>query len=297
MGMDKKWLVANMAAAAIFLPWLPTFVSQASRVNSGFWIEKVGTHSLLDTLAQIVMYDSFPGGQGPARKVFGVILLAALVVAGYWLWRQLARQEKAALILLAGPLTVSMVVLFLYSIPPFTSSIYFARYFAAFAVLFYASFAYIAWLLLRYSSKRMTIFFTVSIVALMIAGTTQVIWGWGRDHFKANEAMAQLNSVLVSGDAVVANDYWHTYDVIHYIDEDFTPQTKVEGNFYGGEVLLIGREDILLDRFEDVKTRTGTIWFISGDDETQLDVVPTNWNKKETFYYQNDFRITRYTTY
>ena len=71
---------------------------------------------------------------------------------------------------------------------------------------------------------------------------------------------------------------------------------RVEGNFFGGESLIIGRDDILVDDFRtDVVTETGTVWYISGsgDDYSQL---PAEWEQAQILYSENDFKITRFIT-
>ncbi len=293
--IDPNWWKSNVMAALLFLPWLPTFIDQATRVNSGFWIEKVRHTSATDTATQLFMYENFPASQGPARVVFGIAVIVWIAVGLAVLWRKVERSEKANAIMLVGPATLSMIVLGLYSIPPFTSSIYSVRYLASFSILLYAGVAYLGWLIWRHVSKKVAVGLLLTVAAIMIGGTTQVVWGWGRDHFKANEGMAVLNSVLREGDAIVAQGYWHQYDAYHYINPDFIVQTKVEGNFYGGETLLIGRDEILIENYEDdVYSSTGTIWYISGADD-DFSQLPDSWTPIEQLYFENDFKITRMT--
>lgn len=292
-GLDRGWWKANIMAALLFLPWLPTFYEQATRVNSGFWIQGIRHTTVTDTLAQVFAYDSFPETQGPARIWIGLLLTAWMILGIALLWRKINRSEKANLTLLAGPTVLSMAILILYSIPPFTSSIYSVRYLASFSVLLYASMAYIAWLIWKYASKHLAGFAALSLLAIMIGGSAQVVWGWGRDHFTANEGLAILNQVLEEGDAIVTQGYWQQYDAQHYIDSEYTVQTRVEGNFYGGETLLIGNDDVIIENYEtDVTTETGDIWYISNaeDDFSQL---PDSWVPTQELYFERDFKITR----
>lgn len=291
--LDLNWWKVNLFAFLLFLPWLPTFLSQAGRVNSGFWIPGVDHTTITDTFAQMFMYDSFTSEQGPARVVVGLAITIIAALALHFVWRRISREEQANLILLAGPAVITSVILFVYSIPPFTSSIYSVRYLASFSVLLYSSLGYLAWLVWKNISKRGAIIGALTLLSIMIAGTTQVVWGWGRDHFKANEGIGRLNQVLVEGDAIVAEGYWQQYDTHHYVNPAFTPQVKVEGNFYGGETLLIGRNDILIEDYaRDVVTRTGTVWYVSGAEDS-FDNLPSDWRVGQTLYFERDFKVTR----
>jgi mannosyltransferase len=46
----KRWLLAQAALVVLFLPWLTVLVQQVSRVQKGFWIPRLPSRALFDTL-------------------------------------------------------------------------------------------------------------------------------------------------------------------------------------------------------------------------------------------------------
>ena len=46
----KRWLLAQAALGALFLPWLSVLLQQVSRVQKGFWIPKLPPRVIFDTL-------------------------------------------------------------------------------------------------------------------------------------------------------------------------------------------------------------------------------------------------------
>lgn len=292
--LDPKWLKANALAALLFLPWLPTFVAQLGRVNSGFWIEGVKHTTFMDTLTQLFTFESFSMHQSPARVTFGVLFTLGLIACMVNLWKKIERKEKANLLLTAGPAVLTSLVLFVYSAMPFTSSVYFVRYFASFSVLLYGSMAYVSWLIYKYWSKHLSVALTVALGCLMLAGTGQVTAGWSRDYAMAKDGITQLNTVVSKDDAVVAYGYWQQYDTYHYLNEEVVPQVIIGGQFFGGDSLLVDRGDLTIDSYDEVMPESGVIWFVTGDDSSQLDGVPETWVLQDTFYHERDFKITRY---
>jgi mannosyltransferase len=72
------WWGANVGAALLFVPWLPTAYAQFSRVQQSFWIPAVSTTTLPDTLLQLSVFHNLPMIP-PAAKV--AIAIGFLVLA------------------------------------------------------------------------------------------------------------------------------------------------------------------------------------------------------------------------
>jgi uncharacterized membrane protein len=79
----KRWVLAQVALAVLFLPWLSVLMQQVSRVQKGFWIPRLPPRALFDTF---VVY----AGSSQLALVF--FPLAALAIFLGWK----GRSEKSA---------------------------------------------------------------------------------------------------------------------------------------------------------------------------------------------------------
>lgn len=97
----KPWLIASVATAVLYIPWLKCFVEQlAFKVSNDYWIEPITFRTFFDyalTLLHSNGYSVFPA-------VFGLIL------AGLTVWMLLRRKTVGLLALLVPALTVGLGV-------------------------------------------------------------------------------------------------------------------------------------------------------------------------------------------
>lgn len=91
--LRRSWLTANIAAAGLFLPWLPTLVRQLSNTASLGWISPVAWSSIPSVFLRYLM--PYTGTQGFA--CLG-ITLGVLVVSGYCIARDRHPQRFATLV-------------------------------------------------------------------------------------------------------------------------------------------------------------------------------------------------------
>jgi len=290
---DRGWLKANAFAAILFIGWLPIFVSQSLRVSSGFWIPPVDYKTIPSSMIELLTFKGINSYDFIEPRVLAVIV--GLFIVGFiWLFVKVDRREKANLVLLLGPVLISITLLFVVSAMPKLSSVFHVRYLASLSVLFYAGLGYSVYLLSKKIAKPAAYVVGVGLLALMVYGSVTVLDGYGRDWNKSIQGIERLHQELQPGDALLAQTYWHFYDARHYLDDEINLQTKIEGNFFGGDTLLVGRDDIILDNYSQIDSSSGVVWFIGDSKDESFSEIPGNWKQFETIYNESNFRVTRF---
>jgi 4-amino-4-deoxy-L-arabinose transferase-like glycosyltransferase len=119
----KELLLANVLAGLLYLPWVPSLLSQAARVHGGFWILKPTAATLFGALSFIGgfypdyllavgtrLLPSFAAGIWLCILGGIGILCAAMIVGGFWRVPK-AEAKKQISLLLYGLLPVLLVFL------------------------------------------------------------------------------------------------------------------------------------------------------------------------------------------
>lgn len=103
-GFLRKFLLASVGAAILFLPWLPTFLAHVRSLSGGFWIPPVTPSRVKDALYELVGHVHFTS---PAEKLLTwtpFFVSAALVFL-----RAPRREDSALWVLLTGPVAGEIV--------------------------------------------------------------------------------------------------------------------------------------------------------------------------------------------
>lgn len=127
----KRWLVAQVILAVLFVPWLSVQLQQFSRVQQGFWIPKLPPRLLLNTL---VLH------AGSNQLAWILALLVALAIISSWRGLQEERftessSDESKKILISGRLKLYLLLLWLlcpimlpYIVSQFSSPIFLPKY-------------------------------------------------------------------------------------------------------------------------------------------------------------------------
>lgn len=299
-------VVALTIAAALFLPWVPTFLKQTSRVQTAYWIPPVNRWSVPDTIHHMFI----PTRQGLAHHTAGQVMVALLpVVFTGLMWvailarpprRQSESRDAAWLCALcfALPFSFSMLVSFV------TQSVYQERYFVfshVFLLIGLAAFVMIF-------PRR---WWRTSLVTILVAGSL-VAYGryWQALDFAhkpgLQAAVRQIWHERQSNELVISGSSFIFLGVDHYATEEFKAPQSVKlytatppiPHFAGGPVLR--QQDLFLPA-DVVASAVPVIWVV---DTTgfggQLSSLPGQWvltqrrSYPEVFDYQGEVIVSKY---
>ena len=292
--LDMRWLVSYVAAFILFIPWLPTFIDQLTSVNANFWIEPVGLFTLQNTALQIAVNTDVVNDTVVST---GVLMLPVLLLAAAWyLRRGLLRGERQYIDLLAGILLLPMIFLFAVSLIPGIQSVYYVRYFSQYALMGVAGLTLLLALILTSKVSRargvLAKILVVVVIATSVYGIGNVYSGNGKSHFGVKTISQQLQDRYLPGDIVVAAGIWEFYDVYRYTSSFASPKLVVEGNFFGGESLVEGRTDIIIDSLDSLSTN-GFVWYVASGDFAD---VPDEWLEVGEPIYSGSHTLRMYKT-
>jgi mannosyltransferase len=200
----KRWLVAQVTLAILFLPWLSVQAQQFSRVQHGFWIPKLPPRLLLYTLTM------YSGSNQLAWILSPLIALA--VFAGWRGWKRetltQSSPDESKKVLCEGRLKLYLLLLWLlcpimlpYIVSQFSSPIFLPKYTIA-ALPAFVILAARGLLSLRFHQLRMIVFlllvcFSVVVLRNYFGSLKKDLW---------REAVASLSSLAKPNDLVLFND-------------------------------------------------------------------------------------------
>ncbi len=282
------WWGANVAAAALFLPWVPTAYAQFTRVQGSFWIPKPNITTLPNTLLQFMVYNTID-----KLAIWIKVLITggfAAGVAGLFIAAKKYRRSSL-LIAVYALLAPVLVVLLSYKRP-----IYIDRYFVFAAVAFYALLGVImvlGWpLAKRPRAQAAVIIFTCS---LFIAGIYGVAY---QGTWQMKKVGAVVNNNYLPGDEILSGELYTFFDFSYYNHTGH--QTKLWAkngvNGYGESSLIYDRADqIVVRKLEDIKPTSGYIWVVGKTGKKDyFEHVPVTWVTVGQKYEYNGAAVQKF---
>jgi mannosyltransferase len=277
---NPYWWGANVGAALLFIPWVPTAYAQFTRVQGSFWIPKPSTVTLPNTLLQFLVYNSVDQLAVWIKVVIAagfVALVGGLFIVAKKYWRSSLLLTSYALL---GPV---LVVLLSYKRP-----IYVDRYFVFAAVGFYALLGVIMVLGWPFAKRpRLQLISVALTCGFFIAGIGGVYYQGSHQMKKIGEV---VNSGFQPGDIIISGELYTFFDFSYYnhTGEQTKLWSKNGVNGYGETSLIYDRADqIVVRRLSDLRPASGFIWVVGKTGSKEYyDHVPSNWyavGDKQTF--------------
>jgi uncharacterized membrane protein len=223
---QKKIILTYVLAVVLFLPWVPSLLSQTKSVESGFWIAAVSFESVSSYWSQALVYRDASDVTGwllPLLSIASIILLTFAVKY---------RQKMKLLLIMA---IIPFVSLILLSMPPLTP-LFIPRY-ILFAIVSISLIAGVGLVLYSRSplpkqkkraqkaliTRRITIGVTaVAFLLTSIAGLVS-LYTIGNYNFdsKTKSASKDLYETIVALDggenlAIISASEWLYYDMSFY---------------------------------------------------------------------------------
>lgn len=298
--LSWQTLCAALLVAALFLPWLPTFLAQSRQVQAAFWIPRLGGWSIPDTLYRLYWPTV---GIPPHEGTWQVLLTSLPLITTVAMWLSLRRvppPSGAYLILTSA--TIPFFIAIAYSVLA-KQSIYQDRFFV-FAHLFIL----IGWAGLCSRVPR-TAWRTAAIFAAVFFLTVSSL------HYRrelnipakpgARAAAHYLFSARQEDQPVIVSSPFIYFAISHYAEQDFArdiprlySETHELAHFAGGPILtptdITGPAVFTAD--------SNTLWVVdtTGFGSQPL-AVPFPWRAvaeqtfPEVFPYQGTITVTQYT--
>lgn len=266
---NPKWWGANILAAALFIPWLPTAYHQFTRVQGSFWIPRATVRTLPSTLLEFFAY-----GTGP---MLGTIVLVAgelglLALIGWVFWRRPARRK--ALLLFTCYALLAPIIVWLVSFGH--RPIFVDRYFVFAAVGFYCLIA----VLVAEMRRWYAVVATVICLGLFGLGVQNV-------HAGANHKMraigAYVNTHYRPGDEILSGELYTFFDFSYYnhtgAQTHLWSKAGVDG--YGESSLIYDRADqIVVEDLATINPQSHLLWMVGKTGYHQYydpTILPKNW--------------------
>lgn len=162
---SKEWIIAHIVAIGLYLPWIPTVISQLHTVSSGFWIPAVTANTPSDYLSEFLFYlqGSQTSGWLPVLFFITVTLLGILIYR-YLHQIRYSRAERRSFYLILTMAIAPVIFLMLLSLPPLTSS-FVDRYVLSAAIF---TSALIAVLIVNYKASKANWWITPTALTLAV---------------------------------------------------------------------------------------------------------------------------------
>lgn len=266
---DYRWLLANVAAVVLFLPWIPNMIAQLNRGQGLDWLPRASIRTFHDTIWQ---FFTFTDAHRLTILIYWSIPLLVIIACIYvWLSDKTSYKYSRLIILF------SFVPIFVAIIVSFFRPVFHERYFA-FAVIGIC--IIIALAIVNIAKQKLWLASTITVLLLF----TQLI-GIRNVNSQASHnirsVMSELNKQFESGDVIVAGELYVYFDGSFYNTTNqkillFTGNGRPNGF---GESGLIYDRDVYLDSFSDLKGKvTGRVWIIGKTgDRAYYKQIPSNW--------------------
>ncbi len=281
---SKEWIMAHVIAVAIFIPWMPFFVTQMSTVQAfGFWIPPVTPDTMVNFMTNVVYYQDISNVTGWLATGF-LVLVALLAILSFRVYKSLNESQRQSYRLIAIMAFVPMIILFIASMPPLRPS-FIDRYLITSTV---AIAMFIA-ITLSFGIKLLKPIVKVLIVGfvagLLVIGVTNV-WQLGNynknshDSCQARQIVNAAIAVSKDGQPIIAATPWLFYEAVFYTTNNhpiyFIDPVKYD---FGSLAML---KDSDQHKIKDIETFTkdnSIFWYIAFSKSGQVDAPYQNWKE------------------
>lgn len=268
---NRNWWIANICVGLFFLPWLPSFIGQFTRVQSGFWIPPVSLDTLPNTLMQFIFYWS--SYSYPAWV--GYLLLAIFCIILVVTFKSLRDVDRSRVGLLATWLILPLIIVIIISLK---RPIYYDRYFVYCAAALYLLLA----VMVTHTNKiirnsQIGLVFTSILITAFIIGIISV--GASATH-RMSKIGNEVSSNYQAGDIIVSAELYTFFDFSYYNRTDSPAhlyyRDRLDG--YGETSLIYDKQDkIVINSLDKINAKR--VWLVgkTGDKPYFNQEIPSTW--------------------
>ncbi len=276
----KKWgmvILSGILIAALYVPWLKTFLFQLNQVGSGYWIPPMNRWSIPDTLWQLLL--RLPYHQ---NWVLAVITLLILVIVIRVLWKQVETEKWLTLGGLIAPFGGAILFFALAQLQHNNNSVYLVRYFI-FSSAFFSMF--IALWLSKFRIRQVANMLAIVLVAVNLFS----VWKYWSDlqvqtKPGMNAASKYLNANVEPQHKIYVGSSFEFFNYKYYNHTGVKPLLFTDGHLthdlphFAGTAILT--DDDLVLNFADATRHGDTVWLMwtNGFGGSKPN-VPNNWTQ------------------
>lgn len=265
-----------LLAGALYLPWLPSFVSQISQVGANYWIPPMNRWSIPGTLWKMAF-----GGQGVRNAILGIATLVTLALLWYFIKKVRSFHKWHVLFGVVVPI-IGAVVLSL------KTDLYLDRYFV-FASLYFSALMTIA--LASISSR----FWRMGLLGVLLASSVfAYLKNWDDLGIADKPGMAaaanHINAEVKPADRIYVGSSFVFFTFKYY------NQTGIKPLLYSSEPLkniphfsgtaILTDNDLVLDLNKAGKGDTAWLLWTTGFGGSKTN-VPENWQQQDERGFQD----------
>lgn len=290
-----------LLVALIFSPWLPHFLQQRSQVQMAYWIPRLTSTSIPDTIYRLFI----PTINLPPREgvMMFVLILPLMGMILLWLmlglWRKNDTRDGAYLTIALGLVPFLLGI----GISLGSRSLYNDRFFA-FAGIFI--FIAIAGLVDRIGNRRIR----HSIILILIVFFTWAhVRSWNELDITHSPGVHGATTYIMEhrepSDHILVSSPYIYFPLAHYAKEEFKAESTVHLYTASGELSHFSGAPISISTdsasAQDIATYKGTIWVVDTTGFTEKPFVPpSNWKEisqksfSEVFVHQGDVVVREF---
>ena len=229
--IDRRFLKSLFIIPILYIPWMPTLLDQFRSVNQGFWIPDADYVSLASVFSTLTIFEEI--GEFGLPLVLTYLIAFAFSFVTYRVVRKVGGDDSRALWFVLACFLFPLLVLFLVSLLPFTSSYFYFRYFAQFSMFFYAGIVLVGMLAIKHLNQIIGWSMFLLVIGLNLVGTARVLNGVDKSGVDVNLKFAQLEEAFVEGDEIVAMSMWQWFNAHHYNTTSTTVKYADTGYYFG----------------------------------------------------------------
>lgn len=300
--LRPAWWIANLAAALLFLPWLPMFVAQLGQSSNLGWIGPVTLDSIPSVFWQYLTLDN--GAELPAAVRWALVMAIAAVCV--WCVKR-DRQPQRLSLLLVVYLWAPLLVVFLVSLQ---FPLFVARYFL-FSALGLPMLLGIALDGLAGDHRRLAVLGLMALIACEVLGLRNLYGEYDTTNADGRKTRERINLIaeLIErryqpGDQVIVLNYFWYPSLVYYGTGPVKPLLYAPVASDGGDVCRVycrfkapygaARDDFYIQRLDRLPTETLRVWLVDGIDATDFQLsLPCNWRRVDSLV-RGDNRLRLY---
>ncbi len=282
----RDWIIAHIIAVGIFLPWVPSLVSQISDVQTnGFWIPPVVPATITNYFTNILFYQDQETLNPWATLVFlglsiGIISLAVKICS------RISPAQRRGYLLIAAIAFIPMILIFLASMPPLRPS-FIDRYLIP-STIATALFIGITIALSRgYVRKKWLVGLTVAMVGAMVFGQYNVteLGNYNKTLHHSNNTRQMIEAITQradKGEPIVADTPWLFYEAIFYSTPDhpvyfIDASTRYE---YGSLDMLRENDQFKIKDLDAFAQEHPVVWYLGRPESNDLKSPGAGWRAR-----------------
>ena len=285
---SDKWLVTHLWAALWFLPWIPFFLTQAIQVKSGFWIPPTSFVTIPNFITQTLLFKDAGSIDGWTASLVSIVVFFVIWAIIYIFRHKKDKTDRLKLLLFAyvGP----VVILFLFSLPPF-SSIFVNRYLLTSAILLSTTFGIILNIIYK-SDKKLAISMAILMIAMQIMGTSNVYQTGGGNNI-TRQVIEQTKPKMKAGEPIITEansaNGWIFYEAAQYTTSD-NPIYFVDSSadYHLGSMKMLEEDDTFkIKDLEEFSKQHKTVWLLSRPGNKIQEPLLSSWQLVEEIIYDS----------